>query len=73
MISDMKSNWRQFTSGVLQGLMLGPILFNIFLDDLDDGTKCSLTKFVDGTKLGGVVDTLEGCATIQRDLDRLEK
>lgn len=30
-----------------------------------------LSKFA--VKLGGVVDTLEGCAAIQRGLDRLEK
>jgi len=32
----------------------------------------TLSKFSDDTKLGGVADTLEGCGTIQQDLDRLE-
>ena len=52
---------------------MGPTLSNIFTDDLDAGTQCSLTKFADDRKLGREADTLDGSAAIQRDLDRLEK
>jgi len=51
---------------------LGPIFFNLFINDPDDGLECIISQFIDKSKLGGVADRPGWCALIQRHQDTLE-
>ena len=70
-INGKESDWINVTSGVPQGSVLGPILFLIYINDIDEGLVCRLSKFADDTKIGNSAATPLQRQTIQSDLDKL--
>ena len=60
-------------SGVPQGSVLGPILFVVYINDLEEGVTCKLLKFADDTKLFRYVKEFGDKQKLQHDIDKLVK
>jgi len=57
------------SSGVPQGSHLGPILFNIFIDDVKDSLSCRFLLFADDMKLFSIIKNTNDAILLQGDLD----
>ena len=63
------SDWAPIQSGVPQGSVLGPLLFLIFINDLECGIKSQIKFFADDTSLYSVVtDPVTSAAELNHDL-----
>ena len=50
-VDEESSSWKSVLSGVPQACVLGPILFLVYINDLEVGVTCKILKFSDDTKL----------------------
>jgi len=65
------SEWSDILSGVPQGSVLGPILFVLYINDIDDTINSKILKFADDTKIYNRVDSVEGIERMRADLRNL--
>ena len=72
-IEGVASGWEWVLSGVPQGSVLGPVLFIVFIDDIDEGIRSTVLKFADDTKLVARVGSEEDRERLRQDLIELFK
>ncbi|KAJ3640833.1 hypothetical protein Zmor_027371 [Zophobas morio] len=59
------------TSGVPQGSNLGPLLFNVYLNDLFSLLRCSCLAYADDVKIYNNISSIVDTALLQSDLDKI--
>ena len=70
-VNGQTSEWAKVSSGVPQGSVLGPTLFLMYINDIDERVTSGILKFADDTKIYTCVQTVEAAMILQEDLNRL--
>ncbi len=72
-INGTASDWAPVTSGAPEGSALGPVLFIVYINDIDVGLNNFISKFADDTKIGNSVITDHDRMSLQEDLRKISE
>ena len=64
-VGGCESEWLPVKSGVPQGSVLGPLLFIVYINDIEDGVTSSVLKFADDTKIFRAIKSEEDVVQLQ--------
>ena len=65
------SSFIKVTSGVLQGTVLGPLMFLMFVNDIHENLDSTLRLFADDALLYRSINTMNDSVILQNDIDKL--
>ncbi len=72
-IQDQNSSWLKVTSGVPKGSMLGPTMFVIYVNDINEEIDSYMNLFADDAKLMRRVEDVNDCMVLQDDLNKINR
>ena len=71
MIEETKSNESRVTSGAMQGSVLGPVIFLLFIKDISKEVTANTKLFVDDAKIKDKISNEKDVLKLQANLDKL--
>ena len=72
-VRKVTSSWRNVTSGEVQGSVLAPIMFQVYVNDMLCGVTSYMNMFVDDAKSMRVIKNTDDCWELQGDIDKIDE